>query len=195
MMHSWNEIGKVWISWLGDRFWYTFINNASWRNTTSKIDRKSINSPRMASSVSRVPFDTVATYNDKRNNNSVSVNIALHRITSRRAVSKMASAASMTSAAASTSSTMAASTMRPPSLTSPMSMASSISCSSSLFAASQNQVRSRLFANKISEAFTWKRHMELKGLTCYKGTCIAGVSIIWLIRFHIVIPWMQFLSN
>ena len=29
---------------------------------------------------SRMPFDTVATYNDKRNNNSVSVNIALHRI-------------------------------------------------------------------------------------------------------------------
>ena len=186
MMHFWNKIGKVWVSCLGDRFWYTFNNNALWRNTTSKIDRKSINSPRMASSVSRVPFDTVATYNDKRNNNSVSVNIALHCITSRRAVSKMASAASMTSAAAaSTSSTMAASTMRPPSLTSPMSMASSISCSSSLFAASQNQVRSRLFANKISEAITWKRHMELEGLTCYKSTCIAGVSIIWLIWFHV----------
>ena len=70
----------------------------------------------MAVSTTRIPFDTVATYNDKRNNNTV--NIALHRISPPKQTQTPSAAAVM------------ASNLRP--MSSSISMASSFSSSSTV---------------------------------------------------------------
>ena len=71
----------------------------------------------MAVSSTRIPFDTVATYNDKRNNNTV--NIALHRISPPKQTQTPSAAAAVM-----------ASNLRP--MSSSVSMASNFSCSSTV---------------------------------------------------------------